>query len=368
MKIILAAGGTGGPVAPLLAVADEIRKDHPKAHFLLLGTNSEFEKKLAVKYNLEFKTIPAGKWRRYFSLKNIVSPFLVLAGIIKSIYIVAKFRPDVVFSAGGYVSVPVALAAWLLRKKIIIHQQDVLPSLTNRILAPFSDLVTVTFESSLKDFSTSSGIFPTHTKKEKVVWTGNPFREDMLAATKIDPEKLKEKYKLSFDLPVLLVVGGATGAMGLNKIIEEALPELAKYVQVVHLTGRGKAIHFSHENYHTFEFLENIGELYFIADLVVARAGLSTITELAAFKKVSIIVPMPESHQESNALILAMAQAALCILQEDLRPEALVSMVRNIMPDYNLQKMLKENISKIMPDNAAHKISRIIIDLCKEKK
>ncbi len=369
LKIILAAGGTGGPVAPLVAVASHIRTMRPGVQFLLLGSNSSVEKRFAEKYNLEFKTIPAGKFRRYFSFKNILSPFLVFAGIIKALFVINKFKPDLLFSVGGFVSVPVMIAAWISRKKIVIHQQDVIATLSNKIIAPLATKITVTFDSSIKDFPSSSGLFTSKNKEDKIVWTGNPFREDILEAQKLDPEDLKNKYKLNFDLPVLLVVGGATGAAGLNQILKEALPELTKYVQILHITGKDKGLDLEPtENYHPIEFTDSIGELYYISDVVVSRAGLSTITELSALKKVAIVVPMPESHQEANALVLAAAKAAICVLQEDLNPEKLVLVVRNIIHEFDLQKTLKQNISEIMPKDATEKVSKIILDLCQEKK
>ncbi len=180
MKILLVGGGTGGPAIPLIAVQQRIKKNYPEAEFLFVGTHNGPEMKFAEQYQIPFVTVPAGKLRRYFSVRNIVAPFLIFFGFVKAWSVIRTFKPDVVFGAGGYVTVPVVMAAWMLRKKIVIHQQDVYPSLTNQLIAPLATKITVSFESSLKDFRINSGLIPTRSLEHKIVWTGNPYREELL--------------------------------------------------------------------------------------------------------------------------------------------------------------------------------------------
>src|SRR5579864_4564887 len=145
MKILLVGGGSGGPVAPLIAVADHIQMAHPKAEFLLVGTNSGPERQMAAAAGIGFKHITTGKLRRYFSLKNLGSPFLTLFGFFQSLRILKKFRPDCVFGTGSFVQVPMVWAAWFLKIPVVLHQQDILPSLANRLCQMVAKKITVTF-------------------------------------------------------------------------------------------------------------------------------------------------------------------------------------------------------------------------------
>lgn len=363
MKIVLVGGGSGGPVMPLVAVAQKIKEKEPNAEFLFIGTKKGPEAELVAHFNIPFKSVSAGKLRRYFSLRNIFSPFETIIGFFQALRIIAKFNPDVIFGAGGFVAVPVMLAGYIKRKKIVIHQQDLIPSLTNKILAPFASIITVSFESSSKDFFSDSGIFRNNRNKQRIFWTGNPVREEFLVP--MDPQAAKSKLGLKNDRPVLLVSGGATGAMAINKMLEGALPEILELMQVIHLTGKGKGIDFKSEGYHPYELVSDMKPFYYAADFVITRAGLSSISELSALKKVSIIIPMPDTHQEYNAKVLDELSAALVFAQQDLNSKQLVSILRRLMYDLDLQKELSENISKIMPPNATETIAGHILNLIK---
>ena len=364
IRIMLVGSGSGGPVAPVLAVARKIRQEHPGAAFVLVGTEHGPARAMAAEAGIDFAAIPAGKLRRYFSWQNFAAPVQVVAGFLRALGLIRRFKPDVVFGAGGYACVPVMFAAFCLRKKIVIHQQDVVPTLTNKILAPFADKITVSFEQSLKDFLTESGLTG-FGRSHKVVWTGNPFDETMLVEPgREDLLRLRRQYGLDEEIPVLLIFGGGTGAAGLNALILEALPDLTRFAYVFHGTGAGKRINFEHPRYIQYELIPNIAEKYAMADLVVCRAGLSTITELSILKKVSIVIPMPDSHQIENALMLKYSDAALVLNQDYLNAEELVSIIRKLMYDIELQNSLRQNIGKIMPRGATHKIAQIILELC----
>jgi UDP-N-acetylglucosamine--N-acetylmuramyl-(pentapeptide) pyrophosphoryl-undecaprenol N-acetylglucosamine transferase len=367
MKILFVGGGTGGPVVPLLAVAEKLKAENPKAEFLFVGTRKGPERLILKKAGFAFKTVSAGKLRRYFSLRTVLVPFQLFLGFLQSLRIVAKFKPDVVFGVGGYVSVPVMYAAFLMGRKIMIHQQDVEPTLTNKLVAPIATKITISFEHSAKDFFTDSGLFRNKESYHKIVWTGNPFREELLKA-KTKTSELKKKLHLSEELPVLLVLGGATGALKLNQILEEALPELVQAFQVIHSTGSKKGIGFKHKNYHPHELITDMAEVYQVSDVILSRAGLSTITELSALKKVSIIVPMPDSHQLFNAEILEDKNAAIVVQQEYLTAAELNTMLRVLIHDGDRQKELSENIGKIMPHDATNRLAGLIADLAKGKK
>lgn len=359
MRIVLAGGGSGGPVVPLLAVAEQIKKNHPKAEFLLIGTQSGPERLMADKAGMAFMAIPAGKWRRYFSLANFITPVEVLRGFFRSRAILKDFRPDCILGAGSFVQVPVIWAAKTLSIPVVIHQQDLAVSLANRLCEFAASQITVSFEDSLVSFSSGLGLFYKK-NKEKVVLTGNPFRAALKGASR---DMAQKNFNLHPRLPTLLVMGGGTGAAFINKLIEKSLPELAKTVQIIHSTGvsRGKAE--QSENYRPYEFITDMASAYAAADIVLSRAGLSTITELSNLGKVSIIIPMPDSHQEINAFFLFQERAALVIDQNTLTPLVLINLIRKLLFDHKLQLELKENISKIMPKNSTEKIADIVIKL-----
>ncbi len=362
MRILLVGGGSGGPVAPLLAVAEQIKRDHPKAEFLLVGTRTGPERQMAGQANIPFVAIVAGKWRRYFSLANFLTPFFVVAGFFSALKIISNFKPDCVFGAGSFVQVPVVWAARLRGVPVVLHQQDILPGLSNRICQYAAKKITVTFEGSLTDFSSGLGLFY-EKNKAKIVLTGNPFRRELAGATK---EQGQSFFRLKNDLPALLVLGGGTGALFLNELVEKSLPELCRVVQVIHSTGRQKGLALKHENYRGFEFISDMAKAYAAADIVLCRAGLSTITELSNLGKVAIVVPMPDSHQELNAFLLYRQQAAIVLDQNELTSGGLIKVIRRLLFEHQLQQELKKNIAGVMPKNSAQKIADIIVKLAEK--
>lgn len=364
MKVVIAGGQTGGPIMPLLAVVESLRKDFPRLQLMVLDTPSSTAKKIAKDQKFIFYPIRTGKLRRYWSLQNLLAPFWLFVGFIQSLYTMVQFKPNIVLGAGGFVQVPVIWAAWVLRIPILIHQQDVNLSLSNFLTAPCASKITTTFESSVRDFHSGLGLFGSHKKNKKnssrVVWTGNPFRHSLKEGTLAEARKY---FGLSSELPVLLVTGGGSGAQGLNSLVVKALPELTKTFQIIHITGPGKKTEKVRPNYNVYEFIEEIQLAYLVSDIVVSRAGVSTITELANLGKVTVIIPMPNSHQESNANLLYEKQAAVPLDQTTTTPEKFVSVLRKLILDGETQKYMKKNISEIMPKNSAHEISKIIVDI-----
>lgn len=360
MRIILAGGGTGGPVAPLLAVAEELRAKEPSGELLFVGTKKGPERTMVEAAGIEFLSIPAAKFRRYFSIRNLLDIFVFIAGLFRSSAIIRRFKPDVIFSVGGFVAVPLSWIGKLYGCKILIHQQDASPGLANRLISPFADGITVAFRDTAKMFSSGSGLFSSPSK-ERVEWTGNPVRKDFFDAELKNPEF----FNLTGDLPVLLVFGGGTGAEQLNDLLAELLPGLVLANQVIHITGRGKnKIVFRHPNYHPYEFLTSeMPTAMKLADIVMCRAGLSTISELSVLEKVAVVIPMPDSHQEENARILREAHAAVIVEKHEFDPETIGRIINSLRFNIARQKMLMANISKLMPKDAAARIAEKIIKL-----
>jgi UDP-N-acetylglucosamine--N-acetylmuramyl-(pentapeptide) pyrophosphoryl-undecaprenol N-acetylglucosamine transferase len=348
MKVLLTGGGTFGSVIPLIAIKEELEAGGEKHEFLWVGTKNGPEKDFVQSQDIEYKGIYSGKLRRYFSLKNITDIALIKLGFFESLGIIKKFKPDVIISAGSFVSFPVVLAGWILRRPALIHQLDIRPGLANKLMAPFAKKITVGFEKSLKDYPA-----------KKTTWTGNPIRSSL--KTSLSSEDIKEKFGLEDDLPTLLILGGGTGALHINKLVEDSLDELVKFCQIIHVTGKGKLNkNLKHKRYHVFGFLNNLPEAYKVSDGVVSRAGLGTLSELAILGKSSLIMPMPDSHQEENADIYLEAGAILLANQRKLTSEEFVVKAKKIMYNDSLRWEFKENMKKISKTGANQEIVNII--------
>ncbi|MBU4332132.1 undecaprenyldiphospho-muramoylpentapeptide beta-N-acetylglucosaminyltransferase [Patescibacteria group bacterium] len=352
MKILLTGGGTAGSVSPLLAITEKLKENDPNVELFWLGTKKGPEKKMVAEYDIDFKTIPAGKLRRYFDLRNLVDIFRIGFSFVGSFFIILKFKPDVILSAGSFVSVPVIWAGWLLGKKLLIHQQDARPGLANKLMAPFATKITVTFKESLKHFP-----------KKKTSWTGNPVRGEILRG---DKERAIKRFGLKRDVPVLLVMGGGMGSATINRVIIEALSQLTEFCQIIHLTaGKVQASSDSspkHLRYHTIEFLDvhDMADAYAVADVVVSRCGLSSLTELSALGKPVIFIPLADTHQEDNAKLILEKKAGVVVWQKDLTLDKFIKIVNNIVLDKKSQLVLSQNISKVLPADASYKITQII--------
>lgn len=353
MKIVLTGGGSGGPVAPLLAIAEKIKKEKPETGFMFIGTRRGMPEKEMVKdYNIEYRSVYAGKLRRYISWQNFLDIARTKIGFFQSLSILKKFKPDLIIGAGGYVSVPVILAGWFLKIPSFIHQQDILPTLSNKILAIFAKKIFVSFESSLKNFP-----------KNKTIFSGHPVRQMFFEGHR---EKAQKLFNLETSKPVLVILGGGTGAVSLNKLIWDNLSELTKFCQIVHLTGRGKLnisnLRLENElNYHAIEFLtKEMPDLFAVADIVISRAGINVLAELAVLAKPTIIIPIPDSHQEANAEYFQDKNAALVLNQRELTKDKLITEIKELLNNKEKQNQLIQNIKKIVPSDAINKIIKEI--------
>ncbi len=354
---IFAGGETAGPLMPLLAVAQIWQEEDPNLKPVFVDVSKSVAADIVPDYKYIFRTIITGKLRRYFTIQTLALPFLLLIGLVQSIFLLIKYKPVVVVGAGGYVQIPLIIAAWLMRIPRVIHQQDVMVTLANRAVAPLTNKITTTFESSIKDFRQGSGFSNDYSKLKKVVWVGNPSSQEIGKGHRQTAQKF---FKLSDKWPTLLVVGGGSGAVGLNDQIINSLPVLNKVVQIIHSTGKGKQKAPESALYHPHEFIDRMDLAYAASDIVIARAGIGTITELSRLKKVAIIVPMPGSHQEANAELLYRTKSALVVDQKDLDPENLTRLIRKLLFDKTLQNNLQQNIGRLLPHDASHKMLKVI--------
>lgn len=350
MRIIFSGGGTIGSVSPLLAICEAVKHHQPQAEFLWLATRQGPEKKLIQDFGITLKEIHSGKLRRYFSLKNLVDPFLVFFGLLQSLLIIIKFKPDIVLSAGGYVAVPVSLAAWVLRVPSIIHQQDVMPGLANKILAPIAKVITVTFPQSLNNFPS-----------KKTLLTGNPVRQNILAG---DRQKAIEFFQLDPNMPTVLIFGGGTGAASLNDLVVDSLQSLVNFCQIIHITGGKTEKVAHHSKYRSYDFLTKEMRLaYAASDIMVSRAGMSALTEIAALRKPAIVIPMPHSHQEVNAMEFFKKNAITVLKEPDLTSENFSAAIKQLLEDKVEQQNLMRNLEKVMPrpEEATNKILKTFL-------
>lgn len=345
LKIMLSGGGTGGPVTPLLAIAREFYLKYPESVFTFVGTHKGPEKLLVEEASknlpIKFITMLSGKWRRYWSFKNFTDLFNIGGAFFQSIYLIKKEKPDLVMSVGAFVSVPLVWAAKFLSVPVLIHQQDLRPGLANRLMAGAADIITVTFPNSLEVYG------------KKAVLTGNPYSLPTLSSK---AEVFKE-YNLNLNRPLILIFGGGTGSISVNEAVIKNLDDLLAATQVIHISGEGKLISESRSGYFVTEFLSytKLLSVMLACDLVVARPGLGTLTDLSALKKASILVPMPNSHQEDNAKICAEVGAAVYIEQKDLN-DKLVRMVSDLLGSVSRREDLEKNMSSIIKPGAADTI------------
>ncbi|MCX6740420.1 MAG: undecaprenyldiphospho-muramoylpentapeptide beta-N-acetylglucosaminyltransferase [Candidatus Parcubacteria bacterium] len=359
MKILFSGGGTMGSVSPLVAIYEELKTREPSLEVLWLGTKNGPEKELIAKYSIPFKTISAAKLRRYFSGWNIIAPFIFICGFVKSFFILRKFKPEVILTAGSFVAVPVVYAARFLKIKIFVHQQDLEIGLANKLMAKKADVITVTFPEQIESFD-----------KKKTVCIGNPVRTEIFSGSR---EKAIHLFQLNSDLPIILIIGGGTGAQTLNQAVLESIGYLASKYQVIHLAGKGKTIsghllnYYSREQmklvtmrYREYGFLNReIFDALAAADLIISRAGFSALTEFAVLGKPAVVIPIP-GHQEINAKYFAKNNAVKILAQSQLNKDSLVEVIEYFMRNSGDRLALGRNIFQLMAGDAARKYVDLI--------
>ncbi|MBN1585091.1 UDP-N-acetylglucosamine--N-acetylmuramyl-(pentapeptide) pyrophosphoryl-undecaprenol N-acetylglucosamine transferase [Candidatus Uhrbacteria bacterium] len=351
MRIVFAGGGTLGSVTPLLAVAGEIRRRCPGAEMLWVGTVGGPESDPVRRAGLSFTAIRSGKLRRYPSIDNFFDVFRIIGGFFQSLRILWGKRPEAVVSAGGFVAVPVVWAAALLRIPVHVHQMDIRPGLANRLSAPFTRSFSVAYRESVRDFS---GFRP--------VWTGNPVRSELFGRTRV---QALDFFRLDGSLPTVLVLGGGTGAMTLNRLAIRAAVMSDGRINLVHVTGMGKGLPVpegsdAYRQYPSLD-VDRMALAYAVSDLVVTRAGMGTLTELAALGKPTVIIPMPHSHQEDNAELFRKSGAAEVWPEESVDPDGFADRLLTVLADPVRLAGLGEGMKRMNRNDAAQRLAEIIL-------
>lgn len=307
-KIVMTGGGTAGHVTPNIALMPALREEGYEIHYV--GSYEGIEKRLVEEQGIPYYGISSGKLRRYFDPKNFSDPFKVLKGYGQSVKLLRRLRPDIVFSKGGFVSVPVVLAAARCKIPAIIHESDLTPGLANRIAIPKAAKVCCNFPETIE-----------HIPKDKAVLTGSPIRKDLLSGS---AERGFSLCKFSDrEKGAILVIGGSSGSRAINTAIRNLLPELVKNYNVIHLCGKGN-LDPSRDGvggYAQFEYAgPELADLYALADLVISRAGANAICEFLALRKPNILIPLPASASRGDQILNAnsfRAQGFSYVLEEE---------------------------------------------------
>lgn len=291
-RIVFTGGGTAGHVTPNIALIPKLKSLGYDIHYI--GSYEGIERKLIEDYRIPYYGISTGKLRRYFDLKNFSDPFRVIKGFVEAKSVLKTLKPDIVFSKGGFVSVPVVRAASSLKIPCIIHESDMTPGLANSLCIPVAKKVCCNFPETLQNLPA-----------QKAVLTGSPIRAELAKGSK---EKGLSMCGFHGGKPVIMVIGGSLGAAGVNSLVREALPQLLEDFQIVHICGKEKIdnLLLNKDGYKQFEYVkEDLKDLFAMADIVISRAGANAICELLALRKPSLLIPLPARSSRGDQILNA---------------------------------------------------------------
>ena len=315
--LVLTGGGTAGHVTPSLALLPELKKRFDD--IVYVGSKKGIEKGLAKKEGLTFYYVPTAKLERKFTIKNAIVPAKLLFAIRESKKLLKKINPNVVFSKGGYVALPVVIAAKKLGIPVVSHESDMTVGLANKIGAKYSKLFLTSFDCTKVDC-------------EKTVFTGSPIRESLFY--NYDRKQILKKYGLSGRRKILLVFGGSSGSKSINEITQKCLYKLVNRYDVIHICGKGKGENEREKGYIKMPYADDIGELFYIADLVVARAGANSLFELTALKKPTLAIPLPKGNsrgdQIDNAKYFEKRKMIEVLLEENLSENTFINAITRL--------------------------------------
>lgn len=370
-KVVIAGGGTGGHTYPSLSVIEKIREKYTgKVEIIYIGSGSEIEKPLYESADRSY-TIIAGKWARYFTFRNVLAPFKTLWGWAQSLTYLLREMPDIIFSKGGYVSFPVAFAGIFYRIPIVIHESDAIPGYANRVLGKLSKKIALGFSYAKEYFV-----------EYKTVVTGNITRPDILGG---DAKKAREMFGISESKPVILVLGGSQGSKNINNHMVDVLEEILPFTQIIHQTGvqnfgdveqrakQREGVKPGRRGYYPVAFLrgDEMKNVLALADVVVSRSGATSIAEIAAYKKVALLIPLASSandHQRMNAFMVAKKKGALVLEESNLSVNVLFGKLKRLLFENDLREGMKENIKEFYFPNAAEDVAQLVVDQMNEKK
>jgi UDP-N-acetylglucosamine--N-acetylmuramyl-(pentapeptide) pyrophosphoryl-undecaprenol N-acetylglucosamine transferase len=344
----MTGGGSAGHVTPNLALVPKLKELGYEIEYI--GTKDGIERKIIEDENIKYHAISSGKLRRYFDIKNFTDPFKVLKGILQAIVILKKEKPNIVFSKGGFVAVPVVIAAHLSKIPVIAHESDLTPGLANRLSAPYCTRVCVTFPESVKNIKDNKGVL-----------TGTPIREELLKGSRILGRQI---CGFEDKKPVLLIIGGSLGSKFINDTIRKVIDKLIESYNIVHICGKGnidKSLE-SRKSYKQFEYIsEELPHVMNAADIVISRAGANAIFELLALRKPNLLIPLSKKSSRGdqilNAASFERSGYSLVIQEDDLNERILLEKLEELYEnkDKFINKMSSSSIK-----NGVDNIIRLI--------
>ncbi|MBE5915285.1 MAG: undecaprenyldiphospho-muramoylpentapeptide beta-N-acetylglucosaminyltransferase [Pseudobutyrivibrio ruminis] len=350
-KIIMTGGGTAGHVTPNLALAPLLKKNGYEISYI--GSYTGIEKNLVENAGITYYGISSGKLRRYFDWKNFTDPFRVIKGFFEANRLIKKLKPDIIFSKGGFVSVPVVMAAARNHIPAIIHESDMTPGLANKLAIPFASKVCCNFPETVN-----------YLPEAKAVHTGSPIREELFSG---NPQAGLSFTGFNKEKPILLIMGGSIGSRFINNAVWDALDALLENFQIIHLVGKGNINndYIDRDGYQQYEFVsEQLNDIFAITDLMISRAGANSICEILALKIPNILIPLSAAASRGDQILNAASyekQGFSTVLQEEeLTGELLVSTARDV---YARRNEIKEKMASSKLLDANNTILKLIEDI-----
>lgn len=353
--IILTGGGTAGHVTPNLALIPSLKAAGYDIRYI--GSYNGMERKLIENADIPYDGISSGKLRRYFDLKNFSDPFRVLKGYAEALKLLKKYKPDVLFSKGGFVAVPVVLAAKHYHIPTIIHESDMTPGLANKLCIPSAKWVCCNFPETLK-----------YLPGEKAILTGSPIREELLQGDRLAG---LQYTNLSAAKPIILVIGGSLGSVKVNGAVRSILPKLLEQFQVIHICGKGNLDEslIGTSGYVQYEYVDSpLKHLFAAADLVVSRAGANSICEILALRKPNVLIPLSAAASRGDQILNANSfakQGYSTVLEEEQVTDS--TLFESIHNTYENRRTFIENMEKSHLNNAVDTIMKLINDCADHK-
>ncbi|WP_244834776.1 undecaprenyldiphospho-muramoylpentapeptide beta-N-acetylglucosaminyltransferase [Clostridium sp. BJN0001] len=347
-KIIMTGGGTAGHVTPNLALIPELKKSGFEIKYI--GSKKGIEKEIIRKNNIPYYGISSGKLRRYLDLKNFTDPFKVFKGFLEALRILSKEKPDVVFSKGGFVSVPVVMAASIKKIPVVAHESDITPGLANKLSAPFCTKLCVTFRESLK-----------YIKGNKGVLTGSPIRSEIMQGNR---EKGKKICKFTDNKEIIFIMGGSLGSKIINTQIRNNLNTFLKDFNIIHICGKGNEDELlkKTKGYAQFEYVsEELKDLIAAADYIISRSGSNSIFEFLALKKPALLIPLSKNASRGDQILNAKSFVkegySLMIEEEELSKDSLMNKLKELK---NRKNELIKNMENSDSKNGVKNVVKVI--------
>lgn len=350
----MTGGGSAGHVTPNIALIPKLRENGFNIEYI--GTAEGIERKIIEKQKVKYHVIASGKLRRYFDIKNFTDPFRVIKGMWQAYSIIKREKPDIVFSKGGFVSVPVVIGAYFNKVPVIAHESDITPGLANKISTPYCTKICVTFPEALGKLN-----------KNKAVLTGTPIRKEILEGSKIKGLGI---CNFNNDKPVIFIMGGSLGSKKINETIRRNIDRLLQDYNIIHICGKNNIAStlINKTGYRQFEYVDNeLAHLMACSDIIISRAGANSIFEFLALKKPNLLIPLPSSSSRGdqilNAASFEKSSYSMVLREEDMTDEIFINKIIEL---YKSRESYVKAMSNSKLNNGVEEIIKLILKYCKK--